>query len=190
MAMDEILRKFLSEKTTPVPLLEAELRLLPAADSMRAVCRLEDMESRGVPGAAFEFLAQIVSLALYKDGKRMFPWAYELKQQLDPETIVELAGLYSKMMDDISDGEKLRSLKNSLKNCPGERLKWRVLREMGALPAAARDMTDRDYIYCGLNLLIDREENSLSAEVVNPEFDEQRFLAMKFGVGREAAFGG
>ena len=92
MAMDEILRKFLSEKTTPVPQLEAELRLLPATDSMRAVCRLEDMESRGVPGAAFEFLAQIVFLALHKGGKRMFPCAYELKEQLEPETIVELAG--------------------------------------------------------------------------------------------------
>lgn len=188
MAMDEILRKFLGDRTTPVPDMGAELRLLPSADGMRAVCRLEDMESRGAPGAAFEFLAQIVSLALYKDGKRMFSCAYELKDKLDPDTIVKLAGRYLKMMDDVSDGEKLQRLKNGLKNCPGERMKWRVLREMGALPTAARDMTDRDYIYCGLNLMIDREESSLPDAVVNPEFDEGRFLAMKFG--RRAAYGG
>lgn len=179
--MDEILRKFLSEKTVPVPDLGAELRLLPAEVSMRAVCRFEDMESRGVPGAAFDFLTQLVFLALYKDGSRMYSCAYELKDGLEEELIVELAGMYLKMMDDVSDAEKLERLKNSLKNCPAERLKWRVMRELGVLPTAAAAMTDRDYIYCGLNLLIDEEEKRSADSVVNPAFDEQRFAAMKRG---------
>lgn len=179
--MDEILRKFLGERVVAVPQLNAELRLLPSADSMRAVCRLEDMESRGAPGAAFEFLAQIVSMALYRDGSRVFSCAYELKDSLEEELIVELAGMYLKMMDDVSDVEKLTRLKNSLKNCPGERFRWRIMRELGVLPTAARDMTDRDYIYCGLNLLLDDEERSTAVGAVNPGFDENRFAAMKRG---------
>ncbi len=183
--MDEILRRFLEEKTTPVPRLGAELRLVSADDSMKALCRLEDMESRGTPEAAFEFLAQIITLALYRDGKRMFPWAYELKQQLDRETIVELAGIYSRMMDDVSEPEKLEQLKNAMKSCPGQRLKWRIMRQMGALPADVGSMTDHDYIFCGVNMLIDGEQEEVFS---NPAFDEGRFFAMK--QGKAGSYGG
>ena len=43
---------------------------------------------------------------------------------------------------------------------PYARLQWRVLRAFGALPTEprARAMTDRDYLWCALNLLLDGEE--------------------------------
>lgn len=39
-------------------------------------------------------------------------------------------------------------------------MKWRVLREMGALPSErrVREMTEGDYLYCALHLLLDQEE--------------------------------
>ena len=50
--------------------------------------------------------------------------------------------------------------KKSLEHAPYERLQWRVLKAFGALPteARAREMTDRDYLWCALNLLLDEEE--------------------------------
>lgn len=41
-----------------------------------------------------------------------------------------------------------------------ERLKWRVLRAFGVLPgeARARRMTDRDYLYCAAQMMLDEQE--------------------------------
>ncbi|MEY8231303.1 hypothetical protein AALA82_06735 [Oscillospiraceae bacterium 50-16] len=43
---------------------------------------------------------------------------------------------------------------------PGERLRWRVLRQFHALPTEprARAMKGRDYLWCLVNALLDREE--------------------------------
>ena len=47
---------------------------------------------------------------------------------------------------------------------PLERLKWRVCREFGVLPGAeaARQLTDYDYICCGVNLLLDKRMRELA----------------------------
>ena len=41
-----------------------------------------------------------------------------------------------------------------------ERLKWRVLERFGVLPSEmrARRMTDREYLYCAAQLLLDEQE--------------------------------
>ena len=41
-----------------------------------------------------------------------------------------------------------------------ERLKWRVLRAFGVLPgeARARRMTDREYLYCAAQMMLDERE--------------------------------
>ena len=41
-----------------------------------------------------------------------------------------------------------------------ERLKWRVLKRFGVLPSElrARRMTDREYLYCAAQLLLDEQE--------------------------------
>ena len=44
----------------------------------------------------------------------------------------------------------------------GQRLRWHVLRCFGALPTEerARKMTDGDYLWCAVNLLLDEEEEA------------------------------
>ena len=53
-----------------------------------------------------------------------------------------------------------RSAKKSLKHAPEERLRWRVLKAFHALPGEerAREMTQRDYLYCVLQQWLDEEE--------------------------------
>ena len=56
--------------------------------------------------------------------------------------------------------EELETVKTDLKNDSGERLRWRVLRQFGALPTEerARAMKGRDYLWCLANTILDREE--------------------------------
>ena len=50
--------------------------------------------------------------------------------------------------------------KKKLRDNPGERLRWRVLRQFGALPTESRvrAMKGRDYLWCLVNGILDREE--------------------------------
>lgn len=56
--------------------------------------------------------------------------------------------------------EELETVKTNLNGDAGERLRWRVLRQFGALPTEerARTMKGRDYLWCLANTLLDREE--------------------------------
>ena len=56
--------------------------------------------------------------------------------------------------------EELETVKAGLRDDPGERLRWRVLRQFGALPAEERSraMKGRDYLWCLANTILDREE--------------------------------
>lgn len=68
-----------------------------------------------------------------------------------------------------------------------ERLRWLVLRSFGVLPgdAAARGMTDADYVRCGLQMLLDmrRHTGAKSDEAGgNPGFDSQKFESLGGGV--------
>ena len=58
------------------------------------------------------------------------------------------------------DGGAVAQEKRVLEQSPYARLQWRVLRAFGALPTEerAKKMTDRDYLWCALNLALDREE--------------------------------
>lgn len=57
-------------------------------------------------------------------------------------------------------GKGDRVAKKSLKHAPAERLRWRVLKEFGVLPGEgrAKRMTDREFLYCTLQLWLDEEE--------------------------------
>ena len=68
-----------------------------------------------------------------------------------------------------------------------ERLKWLVLRRFSVLPGdkAARSMTDADFVWCGLQMLLDAGEmpEGFSREgSVNASFDAERFARMEVGV--------
>lgn len=84
-----------------------------------------------------------------------------------PEHIEDLARVWADFRRRTAPGletdpERVERLKASLAALPQERLKWRVLRAFGALPteARARQMTGRDYLWCALHLLLDREEEA------------------------------
>lgn len=59
----------------------------------------------------------------------------------------------------LSQGE-LEEIKKDLSEDPGERLRWRVLRQFQALPSEGRvrAMKERDYLWCLANTILDREE--------------------------------
>lgn len=84
---------------------------------------------------------------------------------LTVEEIGSLAARWSVLRRESDPGlsvteEELENVKKKLRSDPGERLRWRVLREFHALPteARAREMKDRDYLWCLANGLLDREE--------------------------------
>ena len=51
-------------------------------------------------------------------------------------------------------------LREALEQEPYERLKWKVLRAFGVLPSEqrAKDMTDGEYLYCVLQMMLDEQE--------------------------------
>ena len=84
---------------------------------------------------------------------------------LTAEEIGALAGRWSRFSRENDPGldlpgEELERVKGELREDPGERLRWRVLRQFGVLPTEgrARAMRDRDYLWCLANGLLDREE--------------------------------
>ena len=67
-----------------------------------------------------------------------------------------------------------------------ERLKWLVLRAFHTLPgdSAARGMSDADYVWCGLQMLLDQRvrQGADGGEAGdNPAFDPRRFQALRGG---------
>lgn len=67
-----------------------------------------------------------------------------------------------------------------------ERLKWLVLRRFSVLPGdeAARNMSDADFVWCGLQMLLDAGEmpEGFSREgSVNAGFDAERFASLEVG---------
>ena len=105
--------------------------------------------------------------------------------------------------------EELERMEEELRGDPGERLRWRVLRQAHALPTEerARAMKGRDYLWCAVNALLDREEaldrlcpacrarageercpvcggrTGEARGAVNSSFDLERFQALKGGDG-------
>lgn len=132
-------------------------------------------------------------------------------------TVEEIGGLarrWSQLRRESDPGlnvteEELENVKKKLRSDPEERLRWRVLREFHALPTErrAREMKDRDYLWCLANGLLDREEQlerlcpdcRVRAEQArcpvcgrpeapgeggsNPAFDTARFRRLKEGGG-------
>ncbi len=78
--------------------------------------------------------------------------------------------------------ERLRELENDIP----ARIRWRVLRELGALPVQAVGMTDEDYLRCAMHLALDRREQAYGPgaaqelRVTNLSFDPKRFEALRW----------
>ena len=142
--------------------------------------------------------------AVFEDGRAVLAG-------LTAAEIAALAGRWSAVCRENDPGlevsqEELEQERENLREDPGERLRWRVLRQFGALPTEgrARAMKGRDYLWCLANALLDREEElgrlcpSCRARALeercpvcgqpetqwnseNPSFDLERFEQLKGG---------
>jgi hypothetical protein len=109
--------------------------------------------------------AALIARSLEKGGKPVFQDAGQVLAELSPLEIEELAQQWAEdTRDDLDfrlEGEHLEDLLEELQGRPRERLRWRVLKTFSALPTEqrAREMTQEDYLWCGLNLMLDLEES-------------------------------
>lgn len=102
--------------------------------------------------------ACLVARALRRRGKRVYPSGEAVVARLSPARIETLARRWAEGAG--RQGYAIRELKQELAALPWQRLRWRVLRQFGALPTEerARAMSDGDYLWCAVNLLLDEEE--------------------------------
>ena len=191
-----------------------ELRLLSALEAMEARREGLEMAEDGLERALCSN-ACLLARALEEAGGHtpVFSDGRAVLAGLTAEEIGALAGRWSRFSRENDPGldlpgEELERVREELREDPGERLRWRVLRQFGALPTEgrARAMRDRDYLWCLANGLLDREEElerlcpscraralegccpacgqSLPEEETgNPTFDLERFEALKEGKG-------
>lgn len=151
--------------------------------------------------------ACLTARALRRRGKRVYPSGEAVLAQLPGPKVEQLARLWAEKYRQERQTVQISQLKESLEKLPWQRLRWRVLREFGALPTEkrARDMTEEDYLWCAVNLLLDEEEEfarlcpvcraeaekercpvcgretSTITQEENPAFDWSRFERMKRG---------
>jgi hypothetical protein len=164
------------------------LRVLPIHDLQEA--RREALalaEERGdLPLCSNACL--VAKAVVGEGGDPLYPSGRRALEELTEGEIEELARQWA-ALDREEDGWQvgMETWKETLARLPRQRLRWRVLRTFGALPTErrAREMTDRDYLWCAVNLLLDREgrERDWHADPPeeNPGFDMARFLALKEG---------
>lgn len=142
---------------------EYELRILSAWELMQA-----QREAAEIPGEeeteALRRNAAILSRAVYRGGMRMFPSGQAVLEQWTGERIGGEMGAYRKLAEqvdpDCGQEERVRELMKELKQEPMERIRWYVLKNFGVLPTEkrAREMTEGDFLYCALQLMLDGEE--------------------------------
>ena len=103
--------------------------------------------------------------ALVCAGERVYADGRAVLDGLSAEEIEALAERWAAFRREkgvgLGLGEKrLDALKASLAAQPRQRLKWRVLKTFGALPTEqrVREMTEEDYLWCAVQLLLDEEE--------------------------------
>ena len=143
-----------------------DLRLLSALEVLEA--RREGVElAGGDRELALCSNACLLARALERteDRRPVFEGGRAVLSGLTVEEIAALAARWSAFRRENDPGldlsqEELEQVKADLAGDPGERLKWRVLREFHTLPAEARAraMKGRDYLWCLANTLLDKEE--------------------------------
>ncbi len=146
----------------PVP--EGELRLLSTWEIPEAWREGRELARKGGDPALCSN-ACLIAHALERKGKPVYADGQAVLEAMSPEEIGRLADQWGEFNRTYNpspmDGEaETEARKRSLEQWPYARLQWRVLRAFGALPTEERvqRMTDRDYLWCALNLALDREE--------------------------------
>lgn len=188
---------------------EYELRILSAWELMQARQEAEELNG-GKDTAALRGNACILRRAVVRGNTQMFSSGAEVLATWSAEKIADEMRAYrslaSRVAPDCGQENRVRELMEELEQEPMERIRWKVLKTFGVLPSEkrAREMTEGDYLYCVLQMMLDREETlerlcptcrsraeqrrcsccgrELTQEQeVNPQFDEKRFEEMKHG---------
>lgn len=142
------------------------LRLLSAWEALEAHREAEALAQGGKERALCANACLLArALERSEDQTPVFAGGQEVLSGLTVEEIAALAGRWSMFSRESGPGldlsrEELEGVKRDLSGDPGERLRWRVLRQFHALPSEgrARSMKERDYLWCLANTLLDREE--------------------------------
>ena len=191
-----------------------DLRLLSALEALQA--RREGLElAKDGRELALCSNACLLARALEEEQSPVFEDGRAVLAGLTAAEIAALAARWSAFSRENDPGlelsqEELETVKADLQDDPGERLRWRVLRQFGALPTEqrARAMKGRDYLWCLANTILDREEQlgrlcpscraraleehcpvcgRLSAQweesTDNASFDPERFESLRGGDG-------
>lgn len=152
--------------------------------------------------------AAILARAVRQGSSRVFSSPEALIRQWSGERIAEEMAVYRKLGDqaepDWTDEKLIESLRDKLGEDWEARIRWKVLRQFGVLPSErrAKEMTRNDYLYCALQLMLEREEQleklcpqcrnqaeedhcSVCGQVLcgekgqNPAFDAKRFEELR-----------
>lgn len=172
---------------------------------------LARQEARGMDGPAEERAlrdnACLVARAWKRRGRRVYTSGAAVLADRSPAQIERMARRWSRRWGGRRRPGDLAALKEAVAELPWQRLRWRVLRTFQALPSEARakELTEEEYLWCAVNLLLDEEEAlgqlcpSCRAEAQrarcpvcggetgavvreeNPAFDLARFERMKRG---------
>lgn len=140
-----------------------ELRVVSAFAVLQA--RREALERSAQDDGALGLWmnACVLARALYKDGQRAFSDGEAVMQAASAEKIERWMQAYAALCREDNPAcseENARLAAQALEQEDYERLKWRVLRAFGVLPgeARARRMTDREYLYCAAQMMLDERE--------------------------------
>ncbi len=186
-----------------------ELRVLTAMELLEAQ-REGELLPGGEETGALRHNAAILSRAVVRGNVPVFCAPEQVLRQWSAEKIAREMGAYralaARVAPDCGDGHRVEQLLEQLRKEPEERIRWRVLKTFGVLPSEqrAREMTWGDYLYCAMELMLDREEElerlcpACRARATekrcvacgretggetgeNPTFDRARFEEMKTG---------
>lgn len=148
---------------------ELELRLLSAYEAavcLREAARLEERLAAEQldNSAALAYGACLCAGSLYDGLGRVFETGDEALLRLTADEIALVSDQYGALRRsdfdiDGLDGDGLHRLKQAMENAALGRIRWRVLRALRRLPSegAAKRMTDAQYLYCYIQLLLDGE---------------------------------
>ena len=146
------------------PVEEGELRLLGVWEVAELLSEGREL-AKQEGDAALCSNACLIARVLEREGRPVYPGGKAVLAAMTPEEIGALADRWGEFNSTCNPSpagseEELAAHRRSLERSSYGRLQWRVLRAFGALPteARARAMTDRDYLWCALNLALDREE--------------------------------
>ena len=140
-----------------------ELCVVPAYEVLQS--RREAMDACGEDEQTLGLWmnACLLARAIYRDGARAFSGGEALMRAASAEQIERWTEEYAALCREENPAcseENAKKAMQALSQEDYERLKWRVLRAFGVLPgeARARRMTDRVYLYCAAQMMLDEQE--------------------------------